>query len=173
MKPLLTTLSRLEPARVAHAAEMLVLLSDPRIYEYLDRQPPASLQELEERYRRYETTFSPDGTERWLNWIIFPHDSGACAGFMQASVYADGTGDFGYILGPAYWGRGLAFVAASAVIRVLHDDFAVTALYATADRRNERSIRLLNRLGFQRTDRSEYPHGEAPESDDVFRLNLP
>ena len=172
MDTLVTSLTRLEPVRVAHAAEMLVLLSDPRIYEHLDRKPPASLQELEERYRRYETTFSPDGTERWLNWIIRPHDGGACAGFMQSSVNADGSADFGYILGPAFWGRGLAFDAASAVIRALHDDFAVTALYATADRLNERSIRLLSRLGFQRIDRSEYPHGEAPESDDVFRLNL-
>lgn len=173
MDTLVTSLTRLEPVRVAHAAEMFLLLSDLRIYEHLDRQPPASPQELEERYRRYETTFSPDGTERWLNWIIFAHESGACAGFMQASVNADGTGDFGYILGPAYWGRGLAFDAASAVIRVLHADFALTALYATADRRNERSIRLLNRLSFQRIIRNEYPHGEAPESDDVFRLNLP
>ena len=173
MKLIHTSLSRLEPVRVAHAAEMFVLLGDLRIYEHLDRQLPASQQELEERYRRYETTFSPDGTERWLNWIIFPHESGACAGFMQASVNADGTGDFGYILGPAYWGRGLAFDAASAVIQALHDHFAVTALYATADRRNERSIRLLNRLSFQRIDQSEYPHGEAPESDDVFRLRLP
>lgn len=172
MKPLFTELSRLDPVRVAHAAEMWVLLSDPRIYEHLDRRPPASPQELEERYRRYETTFSPDGTERWLNWIIFPHESGACAGFMQASVLADGTGDLGYILGPAFWGRGLAFDAASAVIRLLKSEHGVHSLYATADRHNSRSIRLLERLGFQRIDRSDYPHGQAPESDDVFRQHL-
>ena len=41
MNTLVTSLSRLEPVRVAHAAEMLVLLSDPRIYEHLDRKPPA------------------------------------------------------------------------------------------------------------------------------------
>lgn len=91
---------------------------------------------------------------------------------MQASVNADGTGSFGYILGPTFWGRGLGFDSASAVICALHDDFAVKVLYATPDRRNERSIKLLNRLGFLRIDRSEYPQGEAPESDDVFRLNL-
>lgn len=170
MKPLVTPLSRLEPVCVEHAAEMFVLLGDPRIYEHLDRKPPATPQELEDRYRRYETGLSPDGSERWLNWIIMPHAGDACAGFMQVSVLADGTGDFGYILGPAFWGKGLAFDAASAVIGVLQDEYAVHSLYATADRHNARSIRLLERLGFQRIDRADYPHGEAPESDDVFRL---
>jgi ribosomal-protein-alanine N-acetyltransferase len=172
MKPLITALLRLEPVRSTHAAEMFVLLRDSRIYEHLDREPPATLLELEDRYRRYETGFSPDGRERWLNWIIFPHAGTACAGFMQASVLTDGTGDLGYILGPAFWGRGLAFDAASAVISVLQSEYGVHSLYATADRRNTRTIRLLERLGFQCIDRADYPHGEAPESDDVFHRQL-
>jgi RimJ/RimL family protein N-acetyltransferase len=166
-----TSLSRLEPVSVAHAVEMFPLLCEPAIYEYLSFGPPASLEALTERYQRQALGRSADGTEQWLNWIIRPRDTGACAGFVQATLLASQSGIFGFILGPAYWGRGLAYDACRAALEVLFRDHCVTCLFATADRRNARSLALLTRLGFQRVDRSTYPRGDVLASDDVFRLD--
>jgi RimJ/RimL family protein N-acetyltransferase len=44
----------------------------------------------------------------------------------------------------------------------------VTALFATVDPRNARSIRLLQRLGFGEVTPDEYPHGETEPDDRVF-----
>lgn len=164
---------RLEPVRVHHAAEMFPLLSDPRIYEHLSFGPPATLAELEERYERQKSGVSPDGTERWLNWIVRSlDDGGACAGFVQATLHHGDTGEFGYIFGPAFWGRGLAFEACTTVLAEMRGDFSSQTLFATVDRLNARSVALLARLGFHRIESQEYPHGDVLASDDVFQLHL-
>jgi hypothetical protein len=41
------------------------------------------------------------------------------------------------------------------------------------DRRNERSLALLARLGFQRVERGLYPRGDVLPSDDVFARDHP
>jgi len=59
----------LEPLRVEHAREMAALLDDPGLHAFIGGQP-ASLRELQERYRRQVTGSSPDGLQRWLNWVL-------------------------------------------------------------------------------------------------------
>ncbi|HCN78115.1 MAG TPA: GNAT family N-acetyltransferase [Verrucomicrobiales bacterium] len=173
-KSLHTGRLRLEPVHVAHAAEMFPLLSDTRIYEHLHFKPPATLAELEERYRRQEAGVSPDGVERWHNWIVrLEADGGACAGFVQATLHTETTGDFGYIFGPAFWGRGIAFEACALALEALWADTRLARLFATVDRHNARSLALLSRLGFHRVSSKEYPHGRVLPSDDIFHLPNP
>ena len=74
------------------------------------------------------------------------------------------------MLGSSFWGLGLAGEASVPVLRMLFAEFEVGSVYATADRRNVRSARLLIRLGFVGIPPSLYPHGGVEESDDVFQL---
>ncbi len=171
MKQLQTHRLRLVPLRVEHAGAMFPLLSDPRIYEFIQHEPPMSLECLQERYRRHETRYAPDGTEQWLNWIIQPLASDACVGFIQATIHTNAAADFAFVLGPSYWGRGLAHEAAVSALCTLFTDYAVSSLFAMADKRNVRSIALLTRLGFQLVEHTAYPHGAVLPSDHVFRLN--
>jgi len=171
MKQLTTTRLRLLPLRVHHAEAMFPLLSDPRIDEFLQDGPPVSLEWLQERYQRLETRHSPDGTEQWLNWIIQPHESEACLGFIQASVHTSATADFAFVLGPSYWGRGFAHEAAVSALHALFTDYGVSILFAVADRRNLRSISLLTRLGFRQVGHARHPHSAVLPSDLVFQLN--
>jgi hypothetical protein len=74
----------LEPQVEAHAAEMFAVLSDPAIYEFENESPPSEAR-LAGRFRRLESRRSPDGRERWLNWVVrLP--SGELAGYVQAMV---------------------------------------------------------------------------------------
>jgi RimJ/RimL family protein N-acetyltransferase len=160
----------LEPLTTAHAAELFPLLADPRVYRFIPDGPPISVSALAERYQRLECRRSPDGSEQWLNWAIRHRSDRQCIGYLQATIYGGGAADVAFVLGSAFWGLGLAQEASVPVLRALFSEFGVTFVFATADRRNLRSARLLGRLGFVRIPLALYPHRGAEESDDVFQL---
>jgi RimJ/RimL family protein N-acetyltransferase len=136
----------LEPQTAAHAEEMFVVLSDPAIYEY-ENEPPPSLDWLRARFAKLETRLSADGHEQWLNWVIRLPTS-ELIGYVQATVRPGGRAAIAYELSSAYWGRGLARQAITAMISELVERYEVRTLFAVLKRENLRSMRLLQRLGF-------------------------
>jgi RimJ/RimL family protein N-acetyltransferase len=146
MRTLATASLTLEPQVAAHADEMFVVLSDPAIYEY-ENEPPQSLASLRERFAELESRSSPNGKEQWLNWVIRLPD-GRLAGYVQATVHPDGRASLAYELHSAHWGRGLARQAVQAMISELIAQHGVRHLSAVLKRDNQRSLRLLQRLGF-------------------------
>jgi RimJ/RimL family protein N-acetyltransferase len=136
----------LEPQVAAHAAEMFAVLQDPRIYEY-EHDPPRSEEWLRERYTKLETRRSRDGSEHWLNWVV-RLDSGAAIGYVQATVEPDGRAFIAYVLASRWWGQGLAQEAVQTMMQELRDAYRAKQFVAVFKKRNERSRRLLARLGF-------------------------
>ena len=113
---------RLEPLTAAHADEMAPLLDDPALHTYVGGAP-LSLDELRARYARQEGGLSPDGRERWLNWICRERRSGVAVGFVQATVDEDaGNAEVAWVIGSAYHGRGYATEAAAAMVARLTED---------------------------------------------------
>jgi RimJ/RimL family protein N-acetyltransferase len=70
---------------------------------------------------------------------------------VQATILADAGALLAYELGSAYRGAGYATDACQRVMRELVEGYGVREIRAQVDTRNERSIRLLERLGFERT----------------------
>ena len=147
---------RLEPQVAGHAPEMFELLRDPAIYEF-ENQPPESPEWLERRYRQLETRRSPDGAERWLNWVI-RLQSGRLAGYVQATVLRESAAYVAYELASPFWRQGIGSVAVAAVLQELASTYEVHTCLAVFKARNFRSESLLRRLGFA----SEPPAGLAP-----------
>ena len=141
---------RLEVQTAAHAEEMFALLSDPKIYRY-EGEPPASLEWLRERFRKLESRLSPDGREKWLNWVI-RLESGEAAGYVQATVHEDGRAAIAYVLGSRFWDRGIGRAAVSTLIDILEREHGVRRITAVVKKANERSRLLLERLGFSGAD---------------------
>jgi RimJ/RimL family protein N-acetyltransferase len=139
----------LEPQRATHAVAMFEVLSDPAIYEY-ENAPPPSREWLRKRFERLESRCPPDGQAQWLNWVIRLPDA-ALAGYVQATVAPNGVAAIAYELASAYWGRGIAQNAVRASIGELVEHHGARMLTAVLKRRNERSRRLLERLGFSPT----------------------
>ena len=136
----------LEPQTAAHAEEMFAVLSDPAIYEY-ENEPPPSLEWLRVRFTQLESRRSANGQEQWLNWVIrLP--SSELIGYVQATIDRTGCAAIAYELSSAHWGRGLARQAVAAMISELAQRYQVRQLTAVFKRRNLRSMRLLERLGF-------------------------
>jgi ribosomal-protein-alanine N-acetyltransferase len=138
----------LDPLRAIHAAEMFPVLAYPELYLYDSAQHPASVDALAERYGYLEARRSPDGLERWLNWIVRLGETRAPLGFVQATLYEDATASIAYVLTPAAQGQGYAREATRAMMAELETAYGIREMRASVDPRNERSIRLLLDLGF-------------------------
>lgn len=139
----------LEPLRVAHAAEMFGHLCDPGHYRFIPQNPPASVEVVQQRYARLESCRSPNGEQLWLNWAIRV-SSGEAAGLIQATILPERSGIMVYELFKPFQGRGVATDALRMVLHHLTAKAALTAATARVDTRNQKSIRLLERLGFDR-----------------------
>ena len=140
----------LEPLRTSHAAELFEILADERLYRFIPHDPPASKDALATRFQRLEGHCSPRGDEVWLNWVIRLRSAGCCVGRVEATLREDGSAFLAYEIGAAYWRLGLATEACRRVIEALFADFAAQRIMADVDTRNATSIRLLERLGFER-----------------------
>ncbi|WP_421760100.1 GNAT family N-acetyltransferase [Devosia sp.] len=136
----------LEPQVAAHASELFALLTDARLYTYLDDQPPLDEASLRARFVRLEARQSPDGTERWLNWVVRARVP--LVGYVQATIFPDYTASIGYVIGANHWRRGYGRAAVSAMLTELAEVYAVRHASATIDRQNEGSRQLLLSLGF-------------------------
>jgi RimJ/RimL family protein N-acetyltransferase len=127
---------------------MFGVLSDPAIYEF-ENSPPESATWLVGRFARLESRVSPDGTERWLNWVIrLP--TGALAGYVQATIARDGSASIAYELASKFWRQGIGSAAVNGMLDELAVTYGVRTFVATLKERNHRSLALLRKLGFAR-----------------------
>lgn len=142
----------LEPQTRAHAEAMYTLLCDPALYTY-ENAPPESLEWLKKRFIRLESRQSPDGREKWLNWVA-RGEEGQCMGFVQATVFGDHRALIAYVFGSAYWGKGFARLSVEAMMDELIAAYGVLTFEAVLKQGNIRSMRLLEHLNFCRVAES-------------------
>ena len=111
----------LEPLRVEHAAEMAVLVDDRRLHTFIGGMPDTETQ-LVERYRRQVVGWSPDRSERWLNWVVRRRADDQVVGTVQATVTSlDGrlVAEVAWVVATAYQGQGYAKEAGTTMVRWL------------------------------------------------------
>jgi RimJ/RimL family protein N-acetyltransferase len=131
----------IEPLRVDHAAEMVGVLSDPAIYEFIGGAPPTA-EELAARYARQV------GHPGWLNWIV--REDGRAVGTVQATV-TENVAVLAWVLAPRAQGRGLATAAARAVMDLLRGE-GITDFRAYIHPDHAASQAVARRLGLHPTD---------------------
>ncbi|HEY2317484.1 MAG TPA: GNAT family N-acetyltransferase [Solirubrobacteraceae bacterium] len=157
--PLLETLRlTLEPLRADHAEEMVSVLADERLYAFTGDGPPG-LAELRERYRRQAAGRSPDGVDRWLNWIVRRAKDGVAVGFVQATLNGDPpspapvTAVLAWTTGAPFQGHGYAREAAAAVVASLRAA-GVARCVAYIHPENVPSMGVARALGMAPTEES-------------------
>ncbi len=136
----------LEPQVESHAPEMFVVLSDPAIYEF-EGVPPPSVERLAAGFKRRESRVSPDGTEKWLNWVV-RLQTGELAGYVQATIYKSGAAYIGYELASKHWRQGIGTASLQIMLAELTGQYGVHTFVAVLKTANYRSLGLLQRLGF-------------------------
>lgn len=108
----------------------------------------------------------------WVQLGIADHADGHLIGDVGVFVAADGlAGEIGFTLAPAAQGRGIATAAVREALQLLFDITFVKRVVGVTDRRNVRSIRLLERVGFRHCEsRSTVFRGE-PCVEDVYAIS--
>lgn len=156
MNPQLASeLVTLDPLRAEHADGLFPILSDRELWRYAPQPSWKTLDELRDKYARLESRRGDDGSEYWLNWTVRKKSSGQIVGFVQSTVDKMlRKASIAYVIARSCWGQGLATSAVAAMLTHLKT-VGVIEIRATVDSRNERSIRLLTRLGFSIEDASD------------------
>ena len=89
----------------------------------------------------------------WIQLAIAEAPDDRLVGDIGLCVTADGDqAELGFTLSPAAQGKGLASAAVRAALDLVFDMTQVTQINAITDNRNLPSIRLLERLAFERSD---------------------
>jgi RimJ/RimL family protein N-acetyltransferase len=139
----------LEPLLPEHAARTFALWREERLYTFIPFEPPTDVVALEERFRKLAVRRSPDGTEEWLNWLAQEKSSGEYVAMIQITIRPDSSAYLAYITFVPQWRRGYGYEACQAVIRWLIGR-GVEVIVAEMDVRNVASVRLIEKLGFER-----------------------
>ena len=120
-----------------------------------------------------------DVTRPWLDKKIARNADGGEDYFIEldgrviGEVGAGRLPDFGFMIHPDFWGRGFATEASIAFIAYAFRNTAATELLADVDPRNVASLRVLDRLGFAETGRTERTFLLGDEWCDSVYLALP
>ncbi|NYV73764.1 GNAT family N-acetyltransferase [Streptomyces sp. UH6] len=147
LKPETVHTDRLDllPLQVEHADEMAAVLSDPGLHAFIGGTPD-TVQDLRARYERL-VAGSPSPGESWCNWVIQLRDTACLAGYVQATVTADGRGaaaEIAWVTGTPWQRRGIATEATQGLLAWLrqhpvhtvtahiHPDHQASAAVATA-----------------------------------------
>jgi RimJ/RimL family protein N-acetyltransferase len=148
----------LEPLVASHAHALYAALQAPELYRFIPQDPPPSPKSLAVRYASLATRRSPDGLERWLNWVLRQRDTGIYVGTVEVTVYPNRTAELAYQVFPPYWRQGYAMEGCTCVLAHLVADYQVSRVAAAIDTRNASSIGLVERLGFTRVAMT--PHAD-------------
>jgi RimJ/RimL family protein N-acetyltransferase len=133
----------LEPLRIRHAREMVAVLGDPGMYEFIGGEPPTEA-DLTARYARQ--TSRPD----WLNWILRLRSTGEAVGTVQATLKDERTAELAWVVSSRFQGRGYAREGAAAALDWLRRN-GVELFVAHIHPDHGASNAVARRLGFVST----------------------
>ncbi len=129
--------------------DMYSYASDPRVSRHLLWNPHESesftkkyLKHLQREYDRY----------LFYDWAVLCKDDGKMIGTCGLTAYSErhNIAEIGYVLNPAYWGRGIAAEAAGEVIRFAFDTVGVERVEARHMEGNEASGAVMQKCGLQK-----------------------
>ncbi len=143
----------LSPLRVDDAREMCGVLDDPALYTYTGGVPPTE-EELRRRYTAQVAGSSPDGTQRWFNWVVRLAADGTAVGHTQATLdLVTRSAELAWVVGLPWQGRGLASGAVALTMRELAGVETVTRWVAHVHPDHRASRAVARRAGLRPTGR--------------------
>jgi RimJ/RimL family protein N-acetyltransferase len=138
---------------VGDADEMVGVLSDDRLHEFIGGSP-AALDELRQRYRDL-VAGSNEPSEIWLNWIVRRKHDQVAVGTMQATISTTAEGrpsaDVAWVIGTAWQSQGFGSEAARSLVDWLRSQ-GVDDITANIHPDHHASAIVASRVGLQPTN---------------------
>ena len=147
---LTTARLRIEPLNAGHAAPMFEAMRDPALYQWISVAPSPDLAHLQRRWAWVAERPLVGVDVLDFGWAVQRVADGAWIGKMDAEVTAQGVAsNVGYLFLAAYWGKGYATEAVTALSDHLRRH-GVVRQRATVTLGNHASCRVLEHGGFER-----------------------
>ncbi len=144
MKVLETNRLRLTPFSIFDADELFLVRGDIIAMQYWDWPGDLTIDDTRAVARRFLVEIEAEESAYWTA----RNTDRSFIGVFDLSELRGGTeADLGFMIRRRHWGKGYAFEAASALVAEAWAR-GFTSLKARAHSGNERSIKLLSRLGF-------------------------
>jgi [ribosomal protein S5]-alanine N-acetyltransferase len=132
----------------ADAADVLVFRGDPIVQKYDDpvihseAEAQSFIEELHDEY----------AAQRGINWAVTLSGPEVVVGIFSLHHWDayHRRAEAGYGLARTYWGLGIGSEALRAILRFGFDQLNLNRIYARTIADNHESVRLLERMGFQR-----------------------
>lgn len=147
----------------SHAAAMFTLLSDTELYRFTGGSPPASVEEVETWFSALESRQSPDGSERWLTWIVQLESSRTAIGYVQSTI-AGNKADVAWLIGTSWQGNGYAREAVRQLGAWLQEEGMAT-ITARIHPHHRASQKVASSLGLS-------PSGEYCDGEEIWSAGL-
>jgi RimJ/RimL family protein N-acetyltransferase len=147
-------------------AEVFGVFRDPEVMRYWSTPPLTDAAAAAALIREVRSLFFSRTLFQW-GIASRPGDAiiGSCTLFNLDRMHL--RAEIGFAVGRSHWGQGLASEAVEVLIAFAFETLKLHRLEADVDPRNERSLRLLERQGFQREGylRERYHlNGELPDA---------
>ncbi|MGE3317547.1 MAG: GNAT family N-acetyltransferase [Planctomycetaceae bacterium] len=137
-----------EPLTVAHADLLFDLLSDLRVIAHIDGSA-TTLDAMRAEFRNKEAGPPSERLhELWVHFAVGLQPTSTLIGLIEATCYGSWC-EVGYLFGFDSWGKGIASEALNWLMDHLRTKFGIEEFWAAVDPANTRSIKLLERLGFE------------------------
>lgn len=151
----------------------------PALVRYRSEQEVARYQSWDAPYREMQARELVDamqtrqpGEPGWFQFAIEERTSRALIGDLGLHLFEAEQAEIGYTLAREVWGRGYGSEAVGTLLNLVFGQLLVHRIIARTDPRNDRSARLLRRLGFRHEGRflESYFDGEHWLDDDLYAL---
>lgn len=158
--------------RLEDAPEVLLLRSDERVNEFLDRPKTLTIHDAEVFIEKIEIAVNKNES---TYWAISLKENDALIGTicLWNFIKERSLAEIGYELMPAFQGRGLMQEAVSMIIGYGFDTIKLKTITAVPEANNIRSIELLKRNNFQLDTNFEYSEDDLPGNMLVYFLTQP
>lgn len=140
---------RLRQACLADVLPLLSVMQDARVLRYFGMEAFRTDLEALDEISCFNRIFTK---EEGIRWVITMGDVDRYCGDIGFHKYHKfhARAELGYRLHPQYWGQGITTEAAVAVLNYGFSELSMNRVEALVDPRNAASLRVLEKLRFQR-----------------------
>lgn len=140
MKALQTERCKIEPFTKAHVPVAMALFTDPAVREFLGGPVPPE--------------YAKKRAEDWIrssdpHFSVLRQLDGAFLGMVDIAPYHEpGRLELSYMFLKNAWGHGYAFESIGRILQYCRDELHITEIVSETQKKNIRSCKLLERLGY-------------------------
>jgi RimJ/RimL family protein N-acetyltransferase len=153
--------------RSEHCEAFAALNADPEVMEFLG--PLLSRAKSDETIARFQDEF---GRRGFCPWAAVERSSNRLVGFVglhevpEAVAFAPAV-EVGWRLARPFWGLGYATEGATASLDYAFETLGIDDVVSMTTRANERSRRVMERIGMTRDPREDFEHPGVSLGDDL------